>query len=146
MKQSTPLTQGMSRLRVKPAGPAFTHAVFADLTAIRETASGRAVFRRLRDAGVIVTIERPDPPTEPPNAWTRPREIGVTGSEIVIVYDPANWPSACQPNSGSSDIILFGRLDDAAAIANGLEVQAEPIGAASAAMEAYMRERLAPLR
>lgn len=128
------------RLRVMPANPRFIDAVLADLLAIRQTATGRAVFRRLRNAGRVVTIEQPNPPTDPPNAWTWLRSPHSRGkAEIVIVYDPADWPNHASRCLLTSDAILFGRLLDAVGVAvgaGGVDANVE-----SPEMSAYLRER-----
>lgn len=109
---------GPPRLRIRPASAAFTDAVLADLTGIRTMPAGRALFAQLRAAGVSLTIEPPDPPTQPPNAWTRWADApSRLGKEIVIAYDPADWPSATESNPSSSLEVLLGRLQDAAAMA-----------------------------
>ena len=133
---------GEARLRIDLATPVFTDSVLSDLDGIRRTAAGRALFRRLRDLGRTVTIEKPDPPTDPPNAWTLPRDHGSGRSaEIVIVYDPANWPNPAWPGCPPSDVVLFGRLLDAAALAAGGKPAAEPEPADATALDAYLRER-----
>lgn len=142
-QRSTPVAPAEARLRIKPANPVFTDSVLADLRRISETATGRALFRRVRDAGRTVTIEKPDPPTDPPNAWTLPRSLGNPSTEIVIAYDPADWPSPARLGSLPSDVVLFGRLEDAVAMATGAEIPGEPAATVSPAMEAYLRQRTA---
>jgi len=106
---------GTPRLRIRPDGVKFTDAVLADLIGIRSTAAGRALFGRLRAAEVSLTIEKPDAPTEPPNAWTRWADApSRLGKEIVIAYDPADWPLAADPAGLTSTDVLLGRLSDAA--------------------------------
>jgi len=109
---------GKARLRIKPAGARFADAVLADLLAIRRMSEGRMVFRKLRDLGALVTIERPDPSSEPPNAWTQ--ALGPEGQhagEIRIFYDPACWPHPVDPAGLGGAEILFGRLKDAVIMA-----------------------------
>jgi hypothetical protein len=131
-----------ARLRVKPANPRFTDAVLADLIAIRRTATGRALFRRLRSACRLVTIEKPDPPIDPPNAWTRWRGPAGRGAmEMVIVYDPADWPHGSRLGALPSDAVLFGRLLDAAAMAEGTEPCDVSDGAVPPAIAAYLRDK-----
>jgi len=140
-KRAAPVAAAGGRLRVKPANPAFTDAVLADVLRISKTSAGRALFRRVRDAGRVVTVERPEPPTEPPNAWTLPRDPDDrSATEMVIVYDPADWPVPAPLGSLPSDVVLFGRLEDAVGRPPGAEdPQSEP--AVSRAMDAYLRER-----
>jgi len=126
------------QLRVKPASPRFTDAVLGDVLRISQTPVGRALFRRVRDAGPTVTIVQLDPPTNPPNAWTAlPRGLADGRTEIVIACDPADWPNAWLPDAPPSDVVLFGRLEDAVALATG----AAPAAAVSAGLAAYLRER-----
>ena len=135
---------GEARLRVSPADPAFADAVLLDVLRIRRTAAGRSLFSRLRAAKRVITIEKPNRPTDPPNAWTQPRlPDSPSGTEIVIAYNPADWPSPAWPGSPPSDAILFARLEDAVAIASGAEHPGEPGAALSPAMDAYLRERTA---
>jgi hypothetical protein len=135
-----PQTPGRSRLRIKPANPAYTDAVLAALAKIKSNAEGRVVFRRLRDAGSVVTIEPPDPPTDPPNAWTRWRDPpGRIEKELVIAFNPADWPA--RPGSLPCDAILFGRLADAAALAAGAPVHDQAADPDSTEIAAYLRQR-----
>lgn len=129
-----------SRLRIKPETPAYTDAVLVALGKIKGTEAGRAVFRRLLDTRRVVTIEPPAPPTDPPNAWTKWRDPpGKIEGEIVIAFDPADWPA--RQGGMQSDVVLFGRLADAAAMAeggNGLVAGGEEVAPEIAA---YLRER-----
>lgn len=105
-----------ARLRIKPVSPAFADAVLSDLLRMREASIGRALFNRVRVAGRLVTIEKPAPPTDPPNAWSHLRHSEETGAaEIVIVYDPGDWPNPAMPQSLPSDAVLFAVLEDALA-------------------------------
>ncbi len=138
------LAPAVSRLRVKPADPGFVDAVMADLLAIRAAPCGRALFRRLRDTCEIVTIEKPDPPVDPPNAWTRLRDpANRSAREVVIVYDPADWANPALLAALPSDAVLFGRLADAAAMAEGGAVTAEAGDTVAPAIAVYLRDRRA---
>ena len=124
------------RLRFNPVDPTFANAVLADIGRIRATPAGRALFRRLLELGASVTIDKPQPPTDPPNAWTRLATADAQRN-TVIAYDPANWRSPALP----SDVILFGRLCDAIALASG-EAMAKPAESDIAPeVETYLRER-----
>jgi hypothetical protein len=130
-----------ARLRINPTNPVFTDKVLSDVHRIRRTNAGRALFRRLRDAGRVITIERPEQPTDPPNAWTMLRDgLGIRG-ELVVVYDPSDWPnngwSGCPP----SDIVLFGRLLDAAVLASGASVSSQLEPAETMSVTSYLDER-----
>jgi hypothetical protein len=125
------------QLRFNPADPTFANAVLADIGRIRATQAGRALFRRLLELGASVTIDKPQPPTDPPNAWTRLANADAQGGDSVIAYDPANWRSPALP----SDVILFGRLCDAIALASG-EAMAKPTESdIPPEVETYLRER-----
>lgn len=127
-----------SELRLGLKDAAYADAVLADLNRIRRTKSGRQLFRGLDAAGCPVSVVKPDPPTEPPNAWTlRPDP----GAPIVVVYDPADWPGPEELGGLASDIVLFGRLQHALTIATGMQNATEAEEAVSPAMAAYLRER-----
>jgi hypothetical protein len=51
----------------EPADPRFADAVPRTTTGSAR-ACGQALFRRLLDVGTSVTIDKPQPPTNPPNA------------------------------------------------------------------------------
>jgi hypothetical protein len=130
------------RLRVDLADAAFADAVVRDLNAIRRAAAGRALFRGLGAATCNVHVVRPDPPTDPPNAWTRlPDPDGGTDAPILVVYDPADWPGPSALGGLPSDVILFGRLEHALTIATGAFDLVHAAEAVSPAMAAYLRER-----
>jgi hypothetical protein len=125
------------QLRVNPADARFADAVLADIRRIRATTTGRALFRRLLEAGCSVTIDKPLPPTNPPNAWTR-LATQDRRDDVMIAYDPADWPEPAALGAPPSDVVLFGRLLDAVAMATAAE--ASDTGT-PAEMEAYLRER-----
>jgi hypothetical protein len=141
-RQPPLLVPGRSRLRVKPVDPHFTDAVLRDLLTIRRTSAGRALFRRLREVCRVVTIEKPNPPVDPPNAWTQSRDPTRRGAiEMVVVYDPADWPAKAPHSALPSDAVLFGRLLDAAAMAEGAELPEPTDGAVSPVIAGYLRDR-----
>jgi hypothetical protein len=125
------------QLRVNPADARFADAVLADIRRIRATTTGRALFRRLLEAGCSVTIDKPLPPTNPPNAWTR-LATQDRRDDVMIAYDPADWPEPAALGAPPSDVVLFGRLLDAVAMATAAD--ASDTGT-PAEMEAYLRER-----
>jgi hypothetical protein len=129
------------RLRVDLADAAFADAVVRDLNGIRRTAAGRALFRDLGAAGCSVHVVRPDPPTDPPNAWTRMPDPDGTDATILVVYDPADWPGPSALGGLPSDVILFGRLVHALAIVTGTFDLVHAAEAISPAMAAYLQER-----
>ncbi|HEY0419394.1 MAG TPA: hypothetical protein VGC80_07725 [Acetobacteraceae bacterium] len=99
------MSGGVSPLRVDPADPGFLDGVFADLIRIARTPSGQATLAAMRASPRTVTIRKPDPAPNPPNAWTEP-----DGAEVAIFYHPADWPCAAYPDTPPSDVVLFGRL------------------------------------
>ena len=118
---------------------AFAGAVVADLNRIRRTAAGRALFRSLGTTGCTINVVKPEPPTDPPNAWTlRPAS---DTDPIVVVYDPADWPGPGELGGLPSDMILFGRLQHALTIVLGTLNLVDADEAVSPAMAAYLRER-----
>jgi hypothetical protein len=127
------------QLRVNPADPRFADAVLADIRRIRATTAGRALFRRLLEAGCSVTIDKPLPPTNPPNAWTR-LATQDRRDDVLVAYDPADWPEPAALGAPPSDVVLFGRLLDAAGMATDA-AEASDTGTTPAEIEAYLRER-----
>jgi hypothetical protein len=133
------------RLRLNPADPRFADLVLADISRIRATNVGRTVFRRLLDAGCSVTIDKPLPPTSPPNAWTRLANPDQRGGDTVIAYDPADWPEPAALGAPPSDVVLFGRLLDAIAMTSGKDTAELSDTGIPAEVEAYLKERTARL-
>ncbi|HTZ71874.1 MAG TPA: hypothetical protein VMB71_14550 [Acetobacteraceae bacterium] len=123
-----------ARVRVSPADPAFADAVLADVLRIRRTEVGRALFAALRGSRRVVTVRKPTPAPDPPNAWTQPSPANA--QEILLAYNPFDWPCPAHPDSPPSDAMLFARLGDAVAIAEapGAPGEAPSLGD-------YMRQR-----
>jgi hypothetical protein len=128
------------RLRIALASPVFTDMVLADVDRVRRTQAGRAAFRRLRDLGRTLSIERTDPGIDPPNAWTKVTE---PDDEIVVAYDPADWPCAAWPGSPPSDVVLFTRIVDAILCASGSDPSDLPGAAGDSLLNAYREQRKA---
>jgi hypothetical protein len=138
-------------LQIDTPEAGYASGVVTLVARISRTPSGRAVLGGIRASGRVVRIEKPDPPTDPPNAWTQLRDAGTpAGVDVVIAFDPADWPNPAQHGPGlqapqPADIVLFGRLEDALAMvsdANSLREQLEKQSATgSAALQAYARER-----
>ena len=88
-----------------------------------------------------MTIQQPDPPTDPPNAWTLSPDARGGVIEVVVACDPLDWPSPIQAEALPSDVVLFGRLEDAVAMATGAALPPQA-GIVSAGMQTYLRERI----
>jgi hypothetical protein len=58
----SPASDNEPGLQVDTTDPTFADAVVSDVQRIRQTRAGRTLFRRLRDAGIGVTIVVPAPP------------------------------------------------------------------------------------
>ena len=132
------------RLKVALANPVFTDMVLSDVDRVRRTAVGRAAFRHLRDLGQSVVIEKPPAGLDPPNAWTalgNRREGKLT--DLVIAYDPADWPCAAWPGSEPSDVVLFGCLVEAGLLAMRGEGLAEADPNSTVLCKNYLEERRA---
>ncbi|HTI80563.1 MAG TPA: hypothetical protein VL614_08965 [Acetobacteraceae bacterium] len=111
---------------VDAADPIYVDRVVGDLTDITGTQSGKALLRRIFLSRHAVSIVHAAA-TDPPNAWVRPgsaRATGgtQTGSDALIAYDPADWPSQAYPGSPPSDAVLFALLTDACRLAEGDEL------------------------
>lgn len=85
--------------------PLFVDAVLTDLMRITATSAARELLRKVYYDGYAIMIEKPDPPTDPPNAWVETNRIEGT-TELVITYDPADWPCPAHPDSPASDVLL----------------------------------------
>jgi len=131
---------GPPRLRIALASPVFTDMVLADVDRVRRTEAGRAGFRRLRDLGCTARIERRGAGIDPPNAWTK---VSETDHEIVIAYDPADWPCAAWPGSPPSDVVLFTRIVEAILCASGSDRPELCAAADASLLDAYREQRLA---
>lgn len=114
---------------VDAANPTYADRVIGDLTDITGTQSGKILLRRIflsRHAVRIVRVAA----TDPPNAWVRPSngrtaDATQSGSDAIIAYDPADWPSQAHPDSPSSDAVLFALLAEACRLAEGVDVTAD---------------------
>jgi hypothetical protein len=92
-------------IHVARRDPLFVDAVLTDLMRITATSAGRVLLRKVYDDGYTILIEKPDPPTDPPNAWVETNKTEGT-TELVITYDPADWPCPVHPGSPASDVLL----------------------------------------
>jgi hypothetical protein len=143
-----------SWLQIDTPEAGYAGAVVTLVARISRTPSGRAILEGIRASGKVVRIEKPDPPTNPPNAWTRRRDARtVAGVDVVIAFDPADWPNPAQRGPGTqgpqpADLVMFGRLEDALAMVSGGGPPREPPdeqgATVSTALQAYARERTPP--
>ena len=120
---------GAGRITIAAADIRFVTDVVGDLGRIVHIAAGAEVIRAGDARGHRVVIVKPDPPTEPRNAWIVPDDpaaatrAGVVvgdaaagtgrGSGSTIAYDPADWPWRGDPRSPSSAAILLLMLRQA---------------------------------
>ena len=91
-----------------------------------------------------MTIDKPQPPTNPPNAWTRLADPDRQRGDTVIAYDPADWPEPASLGVLPSDAVLFGCLLDALAMSSGAaDTSRSPDAGVPTEMEAYLSQRTA---
>ncbi len=121
---------GGGRMAVASRDMTYVAAVIDDLTQIAFSASGEAVLREGDSVGHRVRIVRPNPPTEPANAWIIPDDLAAAtsgaGCGSTIAYDPADWPRAGDRTSPTSSQILLLMLRQANTNAVGKSVPSEP--------------------
>lgn len=120
---------GVGRITIAPDDVLFVTEVVSDLASIVHLPEGEDVLRRGDAIGHKVRIIKPEPPTEPPNAWILPDDLAAaTAQEVAagpadagdrapagtgagcgstIVYDPADWPRHSDPRSPTSVEILL---------------------------------------
>lgn len=131
---------GNGRLTIASDDPIFIDAVTRDIGRLAHTPEGDAVLRRGDALRQPVRIIKPDPATEPPNAWITPDDIGAAtsthavvgradgggpmrgtgaGCGSTIVYNPADWPRPGDPDSPDSAEVLLIALRQANANAEG---------------------------
>jgi len=131
-----------SWLRIATPEAGYAGGVVTLVARISRTASGRRVLEAIRDSGRTVRIDKPELPTDPPNAWTRRGDSALDeAADVVIEFDPADWPQPGRPDPTAPDVVLFDLLEAAARMAGGHDDGAARADAASPAMDAYLRER-----
>ena len=160
--------QSTIRIAPAPSGPVFADHVVADYARICRSPHGQALIRSLHAAGKTVTIQKPDAPTDPPNAWTRPddpqaataagKPTGETdaqgnpvlgtgnGSNTTVNYIPSDWPSPTDRDSPPSDVMLYAQLRQAESQTRGVDDPAkratgQPLADEKNDVERYKRER-----
>jgi hypothetical protein len=130
---------GNGRLTIACDDPVFIDAVARDIGQLVHRPEGDATLRRGDALGHPVRIIKPDPATEPPNAWITPDDIGAASSTdalvgkaeggairgtgagcgSMIVYSPADWPRPGDPASPDSVEVLLIALRQANTNAEG---------------------------
>lgn len=130
---------GNGRLTIVSDDPIFIDAVTHDIGELAHRPEGDATLRRGDALGHPVRIIKPDPATEPPNAWITPDDISAASSTnasigkprggavrgtgagcgSTIVYDPADWPRPGDPKSPDSVTVLLIALRQANTNAEG---------------------------
>ena len=137
---------GVGRLRIAaPAGTdmaadmVYVAAVVDDLGRLAHSAAGEAALRRGDTLGHPVLIEKPQPATEPANAWAIPDDLAAaiapevsiksadgrtiqgtgTGCGSTIAYDPADWGDGDDLALPSRTDILLTMIEQANANAAG---------------------------
>jgi hypothetical protein len=128
-------------LKIARPEAGYAGSVVTLVARVSRTPSGRAVLESIRDSGSVVGIEKPEVPTDPPNAWTERRAATtMAGVDVVICFDPADWPSPIEPEPRPADVVMFELLEAAARMASGEGAD----GDVSPARQAYLRERGPP--
>lgn len=133
---------GNGRVAIASDDTVFVDAVTRDIGRLAHRPEGEAVLRRGDALGRPVKIIKPDPPTEPPNAWIVPDDIAAatsagtsiakteegaaiasrgtgSGCGSTIVYNPADWPRQGDADSPTSVEVLLTALRQANANAAG---------------------------
>jgi hypothetical protein len=139
---------GMGRITIAATDMRFVADVVADLGRIVSTAEGERVIQQGDGFGHRIVITKPDPPTEPRNAWIVPEDLTAaaaaglalgeaaaeggarvgtgTGCGSTIVYEPADWPWPGVRHSPSSEAVLTTLLRQANRNAAGTSDPAAP--------------------
>lgn len=131
---------GSGRLTIASDDPIFIDAVARDIGQLARRPEGDAALRRGDALGHPVKIVKPEPATEPPNAWITPDDISAASSAnafigkaegggatrgtgggcgSTIVYDPADWPRPGDPDLPDSVAVLLIGLQQANTNAEG---------------------------
>jgi hypothetical protein len=131
---------GCGRVTVARSHPSYVAVVVADFDHLVRVPEGEETLKAGDTIGHRIRIRKPELPTDPPNAWAVPDDLpaacaaGVAlgrgadggprfgtgaGCGSTIVYDPADWPRAGDPNSPSSVEVLLRLLRQANLNAGG---------------------------
>jgi hypothetical protein len=121
---------GSGRVTIAGDDAVFVDAVTRDIGQLAHRSEGQMVLQRGDALGHPVRIAKPDPPTEPPNAWIVPDDLAAAASPnasiggaedgrapargtgagcgSMIVYNPADWPRQGDSESpASADVLLI---------------------------------------
>jgi hypothetical protein len=132
---------GIGRIRVAPEREdmVFVAAVVEVLGRLAHLPEGEEALRRGDELDAALLIVKPQPPTEPPNAWTIPDDTAAaslpglalrlpdggalqgtgTGCRSTIAYDPGDWAEGDAPDRPSRTRVLLAMLEQANANAAG---------------------------
>ncbi len=134
---------GVGRVTIAPDDILFVNDVVGDFGQLAHSPEGEEVLRQGDAIGHRVRIVKPDPPTEPPNGWILPDDLGAATAQSVaaagggptgtgagcgstVVYDPTDWPRRGDPRSPTSVQILRLLLRQANLNAAGTSNPARP--------------------
>ncbi len=137
---------GVGRLSIARDDILFAFDVVKDLARLVCMPEGEEALRLGDAIGRTVRIEKPDPPTTPPNAWVLPDDLAAAAGQGVslgqrggsaatgtgagcgstIVYTPGDWPRRGDPHSPSSVEVLLKMLRQANRNAQGKSDPSKP--------------------
>jgi hypothetical protein len=137
---------GIGRITIAATDMRFVTDVVGDLGRIANTSEGDKIIRQGDALGHPIVIKKPDPPTEPRNAWIVPDDLAAAtakgvaavdraaanalgtgaGCGSTIVYDPVDWPWPGHPYAPSREAVLMTLLRQANRNAAGMSDPAAP--------------------
>lgn len=143
-----PLPGRHGRVLVAKAWPRYADEIVIALTRMVHTPSGRALFAGIATSGRTLSI-RPPAHTDPPNAIIQPLDLAAashTGSDVVIAFDPADWPNAAAPKLPTVDAALFVLFSEALPALRGTAdpatyAEASAVEAGAVSLARYLAER-----
>ncbi len=92
---------GVGRITIAPDDILFVNDVVADFGPLAHSAEGEEVLRRGDAIGHKVRIDKPDPPTEPPNGWIVPDDLAA--ARLLLLLRQANLNAAGKSNPAIPD-------------------------------------------
>lgn len=104
---------GMGRIRIAPGAVPYFRRVVAALGYVLDLPGAAEALDQGDALGRQVTIMQPKVPTNPPNAWTLPDDVGPgegNGCGSIIMFDPDDWPRQGDPASPDSHQVLLKLL------------------------------------